>query len=404
MRVGVIIPGSAETEGGGHVIERDLLDALVAAMPRASHEFVLFGGTETSERPLPANARYCPLYPRDALPSRLKRRASRVAKSARDLATNPAALGGALAPATPPWVLERERIEFLVHLQPFVAALDIPFLMFVWDVEHRVQPYFPELSAGGEWERRERLYTTTLPRAAVVVTGTRDGRDQLERLYDVAPERIALIPHPTPSDALALAEELRRPPTSQRASDTPFLLYPAQFWPHKNHVGLLAALRILADRNDLRPKLVLVGADKGNRAHVERVARDLGLSAQVSFPGFIARRELLRLYTQAGALVYPTTFGPENLPPLEAFALDCPVVASNVPGADEQLGDAALLVDPHDHAALAEAIRRVLTDEPLRGTLIERGRERATRTTAASAADALLACVDRFAPVRRLWP
>ncbi|MGD0948051.1 MAG: glycosyltransferase family 1 protein [Candidatus Binatia bacterium] len=295
-------------------------------------------------------------------------------------------------------------IQFLVHLGPWALDLDVPFLIFVWDLEHRCQPYFPELSANGEWERRHRSYQSILPRATMVVTGTQEGKNQIERFYGVSPARITILPHPTPGDALALGARSPSAAPQSRAPAEPVLLYPAQFWPHKNHVGLLKALRLLDDRHGLRPRLLLTGSDQGNRGHVERMARDLGVADQVSILGFVPRDHLLQLYTQVSALVYPSTFGPENLPPLEAFALRCPVVASRIPGAEEQLGDAAVFFDPLDPAALADAIRVVLVDSSLRAALIARGLARASRWTRAEVADAILGALDRFATVRELWP
>jgi glycosyltransferase involved in cell wall biosynthesis len=103
-------------------------------------------------------------------------------------------------------------------------------------------------------------------------------------------------------------------------------------------------------------------------------------------------------------MAYPSTFGPENLPPLEAFALGCPVVASRIPGADQQLEDAALLVDVYDHEAFAVAIHRVLREPALRETLIERGRVRAAKWTSVDFGKAIVRFLDRFAVIRRLWP
>ena len=64
-------------------------------------------------------------------------------------------------------------------------------------------------------------------------------------------------------------------------------------------------------------------------------------------------------------LLYQSFFGPENLPPLEAFALGCPVIAANVSGAVEQLGDAAILVDPKTLEEIAGAIRTLHNDRKL---------------------------------------
>ncbi len=66
-------------------------------------------------------------------------------------------------------------------------------------------------------------------------------------------------------------------------------------------------------------------------------------------------------------------FGPENLPPLEAMTLGCPVICSNYAGAKEQLGDAADFVDPSSSIEISKALRQVFEDKEWRDGLIRKG-------------------------------
>ncbi len=154
-----------------------------------------------------------------------------------------------------------------------------------------------------------------------------------------------------------------------------YLFYPAQFWAHKNHVNLLLALKLLQSRFDRPLSVAFVGADHGNLAHVKATVDRLGLTDRVHFLGFVPREDLIDLYKEAFALSYVTFFGPENLPPLEAFALGCPVIASDVSGAREQLGDAVLFVDPTSPEQMAEAVVRLASEDGLRARLIDAGQK-----------------------------
>jgi glycosyltransferase involved in cell wall biosynthesis len=100
--------------------------------------------------------------------------------------------------------------------------------------------------------------------------------------------------------------------------------------------------------------------------------------------------------------VYPSRFGPENLPPLEAFALGCPVVAAELPGVRDQLGHAAIVVDPDDPAAFADAVQRV-GDPGERERMISAGRERARSWTADDYVRGVIDFLDDFETERRLW-
>jgi glycosyltransferase involved in cell wall biosynthesis len=102
-------------------------------------------------------------------------------------------------------------------------------------------------------------------------------------------------------------------------------------------------------------------------------------------------------------LAYVSFCGPENLPPLEAFALGCPVVAAEVAGAQEQLGDAALLVDPKKPDQIAHAIQSLWRDRALRRTLVKRGLARAVRFTGEDFVKGVFGILDEFEPIRRCW-
>ena len=95
------------------------------------------------------------------------------------------------------------------------------------------------------------------------------------------------------------------------------------------------------------------------------------------FLGYLPEETLAVLYRLSGVFVFPSLYEGFGLPPLEAMASGTPVVTSNVSSLPEVAGDAAVLVDPYDPEALADAMMRVLTDEKLRKDLRRRGLERA---------------------------
>lgn len=282
-------------------------------------------------------------------------------------------------------------------------ATDTPYVATVWDLQHRMTPWFPEMSADGTWDARELSYRRFLQRASYIVTGTDVGRKELELNYEVAASRVRRLPHPTPT-FVATNSSGETGVVRKLGLQRPYLFYPAQFWPHKNHIGLLYGLATLRDRHQLRLPLVLTGSEKGNMAYVKDMVRHLGLSGQVKFTGFVTQQELAELYCGAEIMVYASFCGPENLPPLEAFALGCPVVAADVPGATEQLGDAALLFDPLNPEDMAEKIYSLLARPELREDLREKGLKRAAAWTVGDFALGMIQLFNEFAGYRRTWP
>jgi glycosyltransferase involved in cell wall biosynthesis len=299
-------------------------------------------------------------------------------------------------------LLKADRIDVILSFTPNCPTLEYPYIATVWDLQHKLQPYFPEVSTAGEWDRREKFYTKMLSRAAFIITGTETGKSEIERFYQIPTERIKVIPFFTPQFKLTSDLIDRDLATKYHLPDR-YLFYPAQFWPHKNHVGLLLAIKCLKEKYDLELSLVLVGADKGNESHIRSVVKDLDLSKQVHLLGFVPQSEMASLYRNAFALVFMSFFGPDNLPPLEAMALGCPVIAANVSGAKEQLGDAALLVDPKQPEEIACAINSLFKDSVLRQKTIESGLKRANQWTAKDYVKEIFSLIDDFEAIRRCW-
>jgi glycosyltransferase involved in cell wall biosynthesis len=295
-------------------------------------------------------------------------------------------------------------IDVMWFLSQTNAPVSVPYITTVWDLQHRRQPFFPEVSiTGWTWEARERAFGLNLPRASRIITGTQTGKSEILAFYGVSPENVVVVPMP-----VAVAEHGTEGrghiDVRQRYGLKPdFIFYPAQFWPHKNHVNLLLALDFLKRRACVELDLVLTGSDKGNLNHISKTVAALGLTSQVHILGFVPKADLHELYREAVSLTYASFFGPDNIPPLEAFALGCPVVAAAVPGSEEQLGNAALLFDPTDPADIARAILNVHRDLRLRSQLVQRGKEIASARSPQAYVEQICRILDAFAPIRRCW-
>jgi glycosyltransferase involved in cell wall biosynthesis len=155
-----------------------------------------------------------------------------------------------------------------------------------------------------------------------------------------------------------------------------FLLGVGSANPNKNFRTLLSAFRLLRDSTQAEdvPTLVVVG---GSDARI--FGREPDSLNGIVRTGYLTDGELRSLYEAATAFVFPSTYEGFGLPPLEAMTLGCPVICSNAASLPEVVGNAALMVDPHDPAALARAMQAVLADDALRVTLIARGRARAAQ-------------------------
>ena len=274
-------------------------------------------------------------------------------------------------------------------LFPFPTAISfesgLPYVMAIHDLQHRLQPEFPEVSEGGEWESREYIFRNGARKATLLLADSEAGKEDILNFYGpygVAPDRVKVLPF-LPASYLAVRveeEELRRVREAHRLP-VRFLFYPAQFWAHKNHELIVEALGLLAKRDGLEIPIVFCGSHSGALREkvlraVQECARRLGVEGRVLSLGYVPDGDMSALYAGAVALIMPTFFGPTNIPILEAWSLGCPVLTSDIRGVREQAGDAAVLADPRSIESIANGIRRLWTDEGLRATLTKRGRER----------------------------
>ena len=136
-----------------------------------------------------------------------------------------------------------------------------------------------------------------------------------------------------------------------------YIFYPAQFWAHKNHIYILKALHILKSESSISLGAIFSGSDQGNLSYIKDMTKQFNLENKVRFTGFVSNEEINYLYSQSIALVMPTYFGPTNIPPLEAFKLNVPVIYSDLPGLRDQVNDAALLLNLNDPKSLVENLK-----------------------------------------------
>ena len=252
-------------------------------------------------------------------------------------------------------VAELDAIHFpLTTMLPPVPRT--PAAVTLLDIQHL---FFPEFFSRAELAYRRLVYDGSLKRARTIIAISGHVKQTLVERMGVEPERIEVI-------HLGLDHELFRPDGAE--TRRPFLLYPANPWPHKNHERLFTAFtRVRQARPELR--LVLTGTG------LERL-RDVPNGVDVR--GRVGRDELADLYRTASALVFPSLYEGFGQPPLEAMASGTPVASSRAGSLPEVCGDAAVYFEPTSVDEIAEAILTVL-ERP--DQLVERGLARAARFT-----------------------
>lgn len=412
MRIG-IVPGLTASDGGIYQYSLTMIRALDEAQKDFSQdEFVIFASDMHNANVVALKDQGWRVIP--LVPPTLKRRMLSLAGKAVGLEASRIILTGAKSllrrnnksdkrdKRDPDAVqinheLNRWFIDNGVELMlypissPLAFETGIPYVMAIHDLQHRLQPEFPEVSENGEWEFREYLFRNGARYATRLLAESETGKSDILNFYGeygVTSDRVKVLPL-LPSSSLTSEVSEKEKQRVRDVYELPkeYLFYPAQFWPHKNHLRIVQALGSIKRETGLAIPILFSGFHTGDIREqtfeaVKTAAAQLQIEDQIHYLGYVPNEDMSALYAGARALVMPTFFGATNIPPLEAWTLRCPVLTSDIRGIREESGGAAILVDPKSIEAIARGMHELWTDDGLCHTLIEKGLKHAARFTA----------------------
>jgi glycosyltransferase involved in cell wall biosynthesis len=360
-----LVPGET---GGMEIAARELIPALVAAAPPGMR-FTAFVNREASGAGVGDLREQLPLV---TVPVHARRRVQWVLGEQTLL----------------PLMAVRAKVD-LVHSLASTAPLWGRFRRVV-TIHDLIYARFPEAHAGLREKGMRVLVPAAARRSHRVIADSLSTRDDLIDLLGLPAERIDVVP--LGLGAVRRAEPLGEADARERLrlSGRRVVLSLSAKRPHKNLLALIGALARIPGGE--RPVLVLAGYPTEHEAQLRERAQTLGVDDDVRFPGWLSDAEVEGLWAIADAFAFPSLYEGFGLPVLEAMARGVPVACSNASSLPEVAGDAALLFDPHDEAAIADALRRLLADPALAERLRAAGRvrvreftwERTARATIAS--------------------
>jgi glycosyltransferase involved in cell wall biosynthesis len=251
----------------------------------------------------------------------------------------------------------------------------IPTVCTIYDLQYKTYPGF---FAAEDVVHREHTFIEACGRAAALTAISDYSRYSAITHGNLDPERIRTI-HlrmaqripPGVENGKAILDRLGLVP--QR-----YLVYPANFWKHKNHEMLLTAFGV-ACHEGLPPdiKLVCTGAPGTRQAWLMIAARTMNLGDRILFPGYLPNAELAALMADCSGVVFPSLYEGFGLPVIEAMAAGVPVACSNTTSLPEVAAEAAILFDPRVPSQIAQAIISLVENDALCVRLIQAGLQRA---------------------------
>ena len=286
-----------------------------------------------------------------------------------------------------PLLAARQRLDVIhgpVNVVPLLAPC--PLVVTIHDLAYLRRPELVPARRRRYFGWLARLSARRARRVLAVSASTK--RDVVE-LLGVPPERVVVTP-------LAADERFRPLPPAELARfraeqdlTRPFVLYVGTVEPRKNLPALLRAFDRIAP--ELPHDLIIAGPDGWLTEGFYATLQGLRHRERVRRQPFVPAEELAGWYGAADCFAFPSLYEGFGLPVLEAMACGTPVVTADVSSLPEVAGDAALTVPPDDEAALAEAIRRVLTEPELAAGMRHRGPARAAAFSWARTAELTVA-------------
>ncbi len=282
--------------------------------------------------------------------------------------------------------LEKRKIDLIYFVSEsyyinYVHSINYIFTLF--DLCHRDNPEFPEVRNKRIFEFRERQFQNNLSRAVAVLVESELGKTNVMHRYRLDDERVHIFPI-EPAFSIKSNTQYANDTLKDKSIDIKkkynlkfnYIFYPAQFWAHKNHIYILKALNMLRKEDSILLGAIFSGSDQGNLNYIKEITSKYKLDDNIRFAGFVSNEEMNSLYSQSLALVMPTYFGPTNIPPLEAFKLEVPVLYSDLPGLRDQVKEGALLLDLDDPKSLVFYLKKLISSDKFRKTLIDKGKLR----------------------------
>ncbi|HEU4527685.1 MAG TPA: glycosyltransferase family 1 protein [Actinomycetota bacterium] len=287
------------------------------------------------------------------------------------------------------WRLHAPRVEWLTgdfdvllatnFLPPPTGHMDRTVLVvhdLAWAVYPETAPQIDE-----RWRRR---FARAVRRCGAAIVPSVSAKGDLVRRYGVPEERVHAVPHGVDASAFAAVTDAEVERVRERFGIAgPYVLFVGGLEPRKNLVTLVRAFAA----SGVDATLVIAGGRvrwfPAEEARVWAAVRALAEPARsrVVMTGYVSDEDKHVLLEGAEALGYPSLYEGFGFPVIEAMAAGTPVLTSNVSSLPEVAGDDAVLVDPKDEHAVAEGLRRILTDGELRERLIGPGRARAAGFT-----------------------
>ena len=224
-----------------------------------------------------------------------------------------------------------------------------------------------------------RYYKHFFPRFAKkadkLITVSQFSKKDIVNLYHIDEEKIEVVYNAASDDFFEVDEETKKQTVQRLTNGIPYFVFVGSAHKRKNVERIMQAFDQFREKYaDF--KFVFAGSNKYWGEDIKKTYNNLKHKSDFLFTGYLSTSEMNCVVSSAVALVYPSLFEGFGVPIVEGFAAHIPVITSNVASMPEVAGDAALLVNPFSVEEIADAMKKMATDEQFCTKLVQLGKER----------------------------
>ncbi|MCX7114379.1 MAG: glycosyltransferase family 1 protein [Gammaproteobacteria bacterium] len=273
--------------------------------------------------------------------------------------------------------LKNTQLLFCPFSAPTYHQDNIPTVCTIYDLQYQT---YPDFFTQQEKQHRHQLFLDACSKSKKLITISDYTKKTVIQHGEVDPSRVQTVYMQMVQRTTNLAKKNHSLLKKLNLFSQRYLIYPANFWKHKNHQALFTAFAIAKEQQlDPTIKLVCTGTPNAHSQWLLDSIKAMKLDNNIVLTGYLSHTELASLLMQAKGMIFPSLYEGFGIPVIEAFAHQIPVACSNLSALPEAAQTAAIIFNPKNPADIAEAIlqlARLSPDERLLS--IESGKKRAT--------------------------
>jgi len=272
--------------------------------------------------------------------------------------------------------LKKKNIDLINFLGPSNLALfcdDINYVINIWDLDHKKNSIFPEHKENYTYEKREKFLNNVLFKSFKIIVAHKENKKDLVNLYNCDEKKIVVqdfIPYlpNIEKNELVFKDKIEEDLFENLPQNKKIVIYPATFWPHKNHKYIIDTAILLKEKNVNDFYFVLCGSDRGTFTYIKRLISENNLGQHIKICSLISDFFLKKLYEKCFAVVMPTDSGPTNLPLYEAMYFKKPIFYSKNILKDIDLDNIIVPIDTNNPYSFFESLRGITEEDIIKKT------------------------------------